>query len=176
MSDDKNKPDGEQGKPDGEPGKEVTPSKTYSEEEFKKVVAERQEVKEKLRKIEEEKKADAEKKALEEGKLKELLEAKNAELETERKARQEASSKAEKYEEQQKLLREQALSRIPDEQMRSIAGKLPDLSDVVAFADKYESENRGGPANGKGAKKAAESNPLRRLPGESFTDYQRRVG
>lgn len=114
-------------KPSDEGGKTVEP-KTYSEEEFKKVIAERDKAKEKVRKIEEDEKKALEAKAIEEGKLKEVLTAKEAELEA-------MKAKAAAYEASQAKLKEQTLAKITDEKMRSVAAKLPTVEDVMEFAD-----------------------------------------
>jgi hypothetical protein len=60
----------------------ATKSRTYSESEFKEVVAARDEAKRKLREREEAEQKIQQAKLLEEGKLKELLEAKNKEIES----------------------------------------------------------------------------------------------
>ena len=175
MSDDKEKGSEEQGKAGDTASSKAVEPKTWEDSEVKKIIAERQEFKQKLREIEEAKQKADEQKAIEEGETKKILEQRTAELATERKQREALEEKAQKYEEQQTQMRVKALERIADKDLRAIAEKLPDLSDVVAFADKYES-SQAGPATGKGAKKGAESNPLKRLPGETWTQYQRRVG
>jgi hypothetical protein len=103
--------------------------KTFSEEEFKKVIAERDKAKERLRKIEEDEKKAAETKAIEEGRIKEVLASTEAKL-------VEAEKKAKAYEESQAKLREKALANIKDVDMRKIAEKLPNVEDVVEFSEK----------------------------------------
>ena len=140
MSDDINKGSEEPTKT-VEPSGSTTTTKTYSEEEFKKVIAERDKAKEKVRLIEEAEKKALEAKAIEEGKAKEMLAAKDAELAT-------VKAKAEAYEAMQEKLKKQALEKVPPE-LRHIAEKLS-AEDALEFADKL-STNKVKPFTEKGA-------------------------
>jgi hypothetical protein len=122
--------------------------KNYSEEEFKKVIAERDKAKEKLRKIEEDEKKAQEQKAIEEGRIKEVLSATEAKLAT-------AEQKAKAYEEMQKDLRDKALSNIKDAEMRSAAEDITDLKKLIAFSEKV-SKTKIEPYNAKSASTAGE--------------------
>jgi len=113
-------------KADAEASKSAT--KSYSEEQFKELIAERDKAKEKLRKIEEDKKKAEETKAIEEGKLKEVLASKEAELAA-------ANKKAEAYEAQQTKLRESYLSKLSDED-KELASDIHDLDRLKKFVDK----------------------------------------
>ena len=113
-------------KADAEASKSAT--KTYSEEQFKELIVERDKAKDKLRKIEEDRKKAEEAKAIEEGKLKEVLASKEAELAV-------ANKKAEAYEAQQQKLRESYLSKLSDED-KELASDIHDLDKLKKFVDK----------------------------------------
>lgn len=103
--------------------------KTYSEEEFKKAVAERDKAKERLRLIDEETKKAAEAKAIEEGRIKEILADREAKL-------AEAEKKAKAYEESQAKVREKALANIKDPELKKFAEALPSVEMVLEFSEK----------------------------------------
>lgn len=110
-------------KPDGS----ATP-KTYSEEAFREVIAARDAAKAKLREREEADKKATDAKLLEEGKLKELLAAK----ETEIGALQGLKDKVAKYEAAEAAQREKLLKELPKEKRDLYAGvSLEVLQDVV---------------------------------------------
>lgn len=99
-------------------------------------------------KLAEDAKKAAELKAIEDGKSKELLTQKDAELEKARKEKEELQKVADAYKEQQKKIREGAIARIKDEDLKKIAEKLQDVQDVVDFVEKLE-KNKVIPFSGK---------------------------
>lgn len=114
-------------KPPADAGTEKQ-SKTYTEDYVKELIAERDKAKEKARKYDEEKKKIEEAKAIEDGRLKELLQQKESENLS-------LKERAEKYELSQNKLREQALARITDSELKKVAEKLPSVEDVISFAE-----------------------------------------
>lgn len=110
-------------KPDGT----ATP-KTYSEEVVKELIAQRDEVKRKLREREEADKKVTESKLLEEGKLKELLAAKEKELSD----LAPLKDKVAKYEAMEQAQREKLLKELPKEK-RELYASVPTevLQDMV---------------------------------------------
>jgi hypothetical protein len=116
--------------------------KVYPEKEMQESITRRQEALEKLRVRDEEDKKAADLKAKEEqdkqvaqGKTKEVLEAKIKEIAALQLTLDSANEKAAKYEAEQKAIREQALAKIKDEKLRTLAAKFTDVADVVAFAE-----------------------------------------
>ena len=110
MSDDKKEPDGSEKK-----------LKTYSEEEFKEVVSQRQTIKKqvedlekKLKAFEEVKKTEEEKKALEEGKYKELLEAQKKDAEALKLQLEAEKKEADAYRDYRKLVVEKVKEKLGD--------------------------------------------------------------
>ncbi len=103
-------------------------SKVYSEEEFKKLVAERDKAKEKLRARDEEDKKVADQKAIDEGRTKELLLQREQEL-------LDVKKKNVVFEEQQAKLRQGLLDKITDPSLKALAEKLPEIADVQVFVD-----------------------------------------
>lgn len=124
MSDDVKVPDGRE-----------TPQepKTYSEEEFKKAVAERDKAKTKLREREEEDRKAAEAKTIEDGKLKEVLAARDAEL-------TELRKKIDAVEAARQERRAKALDRVADPVLRKFAEKLTDAEEILEFLETLEAK------------------------------------
>ena len=112
-------------KPDGTE-KEPTPTKTYSEEEFKKAVAERDKAKAKVREIEDRDKKALEDKAIEEGKLKDVLSQKEAKL-------AELQAKIDAADAVRQERRAKALEKVTDPVMRKVAEKLTDDVEIAEF-------------------------------------------
>jgi hypothetical protein len=109
--------------------------KTYSEEAFKQLIAERDAAKEKARLYDEEKaKAEAEakkasdEKAIAEGNAKKLLAEREAAL-------TEAQKKLTAYEEADKATRQAAIGRLTDPKLKEVAEKLPTTADVLGFVE-----------------------------------------
>jgi hypothetical protein len=127
MSDDVKVADATQTAADAQAGKNSA-SKSYSEEEFKKVIEERDKAKEKARKYEEADKKAAEQKAVEEGRIKELLTQREAELDAVKK-------KAEAYEAQQSKLRESLIAKLPDGIDKEVGVTIPDLDKLTKFVE-----------------------------------------
>lgn len=102
--------------------------KTYSEEEFKKVVAERDKAKAKNRETEEKEKKAAEEKAIEEGRLKEVLAQKESLL-------ADAHKKLEAVETARQVSRQRVLDGITDPNVKRFAEKMGDESDIRDFLE-----------------------------------------
>ena len=155
-------PDGGQQAADAQAGQDKP---WRNEAEVKKIIVERDEAKARLKEIAEKEKKLAEDKAVAEGKVKEILAQKEAEL-------AEVKKKAELYEAEQKAIREQALEGLPDE-FKSFAEKLPSASDVLAFRKTIETK-QSAPYSGKGGTPEPEKR-FARKPGESLVDWSKRV-
>lgn len=97
--------------------------KQWTDEEVQKIISERDKTKNKLRSFEESAKKEEEKKLVEDGKLKELLQQKEITL-------QDLQLKANKYDDEMKRLKESALSKIKNEEVRGIAEKLESVDDI----------------------------------------------
>lgn len=113
---------------------------------------------EESKKAEELKKA-ADAKAIEDGKSKELLAQKELELTQAKKEREELEKKATAYEAQQKKIRDGAIEKIKDPDLKKIAEKLPDVQDVVDFVDKLE-KTKPGVYTGKSAGAGGNGKPV----------------
>jgi len=156
--------------------KEKQQSKTYSEKDFKDVVQQRQELKAKLAAIEDaQKKADEEKK-IGDGKINEVLKQREIELETIKKQLEEADKKAKAFEEQQGKIREQAISQLTDDKLKALASKLPGVDDVLEFV-KIHTESKVTTFDDKTKKAVGKDgeSPFKKLPNESFNQWQDRV-
>ena len=136
------------GKVEPKPEEKSTP-RNYSEDEFKEVVQQRQELKERLRALEEAEskrqadiKAAAEQKAIEEGKMKEVLDAKEKELES-------LKAKAVAYEEQQAKLRKSLVAQLEDDTDKKVAKEIASLDVLQEFVDARK-QDKSGPYGGKG--------------------------
>jgi hypothetical protein len=110
-----------------EPKTEVKAQEDGLQAELKKVIAERDKAKAKLREREEEDRKALEAKAIEEGKLKELLTARDAELSELKKYREsvEADRQAQKA---------RALEKVP-ESYRKFADKMSDAAEINEFLE-----------------------------------------
>jgi colicin import membrane protein len=122
-------------KADAEAAANATKMRTYSDEEFKKVVAERQEAKEKLRLLEEEKRKAADEKAKAEGKTAELLERSEKELSAIKAERDTLTADVAKYREKQEALKKSLLEKITDADLRTVGEKL-DVDALAILVDK----------------------------------------
>lgn len=132
-------------RPDGQSGSEEQHDKpkSYSEEQFKELVGQRDALKTRLRALEDDAKkrieADEEakkQKAIEEGKLKDILTETEAKLKT-------LSEKAEAYEKQQEKLRKSLISKISDKDLKAIAEDIGDLDKLQLFVDKHTKDLTG---------------------------------
>jgi hypothetical protein len=117
-------------------------SKSYSEEEFKKLIGERDKAKERLRLIDEAAKKATEEKQIQDGKAKELLAEKEARL-------VELEAKAKAYEDQQGKLRESLLGKLTDEADKIAGESIQDLDKLSRYVE-LRSQNKGEPFAGKG--------------------------
>jgi len=126
MSEEKG-PDGPEKKADAD--SQAKDTRTYSDEEFKKVIAERDKAKERLRLIDEDARKKIEAEQLEKGEAKKLLEQKETELAELRKTK-------ESYEKQQATLRDSYINALPDEADRMAAKYIPDIAELKEFVDK----------------------------------------
>lgn len=111
---------------------------------------------------------------LEQKRFQELLQARDSELETLKKERDQLATKAQSFEQQEKKIREEALKRITDPDVKKLAEKLPEVSDVVAFVEKFES-SKGSPFQGKPSSAGVDNNPLKPTKGESYQQWEARV-
>ena len=164
MSDDKQGSDEQQKEEESTSAKEAT-AKTYSEDEFKKVIAERQEAKEKARKYEEEKQKAEEEKAIADGKLADVL----ATTKEENKA---LKAFKEAREEEDRAMREELIGKLSDDD-KEIATDIANLSKLRKFVDKQtqaQSLNQG-----KGGKVDTSKDHLTPKPGESVFEYNNRI-
>lgn len=143
--------------------KQPVQAKVWSDDEVKKIIEERDNAKRKLRKIDEDTQKAAESKAIEEGKLKEVLEKQTAELESLRKFKE--SKDVEEI-----AVRESALTKLSDED-KEIAKELS-TPKLLAYVEKQTKQPP--PFNGKG-KPTEAPNPLAALPGETYQAWQRRI-
>jgi len=109
-------------------------TKSYSEEEFKAVVAQRDEIKKKLRDIEEAERKVSEAKKVEDGKAKELLAEKEKLLEV-------ANSQLENLKKNMDALRQELIGKIPDPELKALAEKLPDLADIQKLVEKSQQKS-----------------------------------
>ena len=156
----------EQKKPDGTSGKTDNP-KMWSDDDVKVIIAERDKAKEKARKYDDDKKKAEEAKAIEEGRLKEVLEGQKRELE-------ELRAYKTQRDEAEKLEREELMGKIKDDKDKEIATDLPSVDLVRKYVEKIESQT-GGPSPARGAKAATQdANPYKALEGETYTEWQRR--
>lgn len=139
------------------------------------------EINDKLKELEAEKnlRTEADKKAkedkmLDEKKYKELLDQRAKELEDVRAEAKKSQEIAAKFQEQQEKIRGEALSKIPDEELRALAAKFADPADVLAFVNKLESQ-RGAAHGGKLPPVDKETKPFERRAGEAVGDYMKRI-
>lgn len=151
---------------------EVKPENAIPYARFKEVNDQRKALEDKLKEREDADKKSADAKLIEEKKFDELLKQREAELATRRSEIASLQEKAKAYEEEQTALREQALAKIQDESLRTIAAKLPSTADIIAFGER--TAPKPGPSDAKGRPVGPE-NPLKAKPGESFSDWQRRT-
>jgi hypothetical protein len=119
--------------------------RSYSEEEFKKLVSERDKAKERLRLIDEAAKKAEEEKLVTEGKAKELLAQKEAEL-------SDLKAKATAYEEQERTLRESMTAKLTDEADKLVAPKLS-VAELTKLVE-LRQQKQAGPYTGKGTAQA----------------------
>lgn len=146
--------------------------KTVPYARFKEIIEERNRLRDAQQAREADEKKRQEQKLMEEQKYKELLSQRETELDQLRKENEAVQEKAKAYEAEQVKLRESALAKIKDEDMRNIASKLPTTADILAFTEKLETPQS--PFAAKGKPKEA-TNPLKALPGEDFRAYERRI-
>ena len=158
--------DAAKAKAEADAGKKPDNSKTWPDDEVRKIIEERDKAKQKLRAVDEEKKKAGEQKAIEEGKLKEVLAQKEAEL-------AEAQKKAQAFEDQQKVFRDGLLSKITDPKLKSIAEELS-IAKLQEFAESINTD-RGSPFSAKGKQSEADKNEFVRLAGETWPQYQARL-
>lgn len=160
--------DAEQKKLEGASGKTDNP-KTWSDDDVKAIIAERDKAKEKARKYDDDKKKVEEAKAIEEGRQNEVIVTQRQELETLRAYKTQRD-------EAEKLEREQLLGKIKDEDDKKIAEALPTVGLVRQYVAKIESQ-QAGPSGSRGAKSVPlDANPYKALPNETMSDWQRRIG
>lgn len=141
--------------------------KTWSDDEVKKIIAERDKAKEKLRVQDEEKRKAEEAKAIEEGKLKEVLASKETLL-------AEVQAKLTAYQEAEKADRETLLSQIKDEGDKKIGSELS-TANLRLYVEKISktsgpSEKRGALGGGDG-----DDSPYKRKSGETYQQYDARI-
>jgi len=96
--------------------------------EKKELIAQRDKLKAKLREIDEAKKKAEEDKAIEEGRLKEVLQSKEAEL-------KELRTKMEAVETARQESRQRALDKVTDPDMKKFAEKMSDASEILDFVE-----------------------------------------
>ena len=139
----------EEQKQPAEAGAGEKQTKTYSEEQFKELVAQRDDLKKRLRTFDEaeaKRKAEADssanQKAIEEGKAKETLKKLEDGLKS-------ADDKIKTYEEQLAKLRETLVSKLTDAVDHEVATKIPDLDTLTKFVE-ARTQAADGPAGGKG--------------------------
>lgn len=123
--------------------KQADAKRTYSDEEFKKLVAERDRAKERLRLIDEAAKKAEEDKKIQEGKAQELLAEKQLRLD-------ELEAKAKAYEEQQGKLRDSLLGKLTDEADKIAGESIKDLDKLSRYVE-LRTQKQGGPFGGKGS-------------------------
>lgn len=107
---------------------EVKQIKQWTDDEVQKIISERDKTKNKLRNFEDGVKKIEEQKLIEDGKLKELLMQKETQL-------TDLQSKATKYDDDMRKLKEHSLSKIDNEDLRSIASKLESVDDIVKIGE-----------------------------------------
>ena len=156
-------PDGDQKKADAASEQEAKPWR--NEAEIKKIIADRDKAEAKLKEIAEKEKKQAEEKAIADGKTKEILAQKEAEL-------ADAKKKAELYEQEQKAIREQALAQITDDEVRAMGEELS-TPKLLALAKKFNTE-RGHPFSSR-APMEQPTDDLKARPGETQRDYEIRM-
>jgi chromosome segregation ATPase len=141
--------------------------KSYSEEEFKKLIGERDKAKERLRLIDEAAKKAAEEKQISEGKAQELLAEKQKRLD-------ELEAKAKLYEDQERTLRESLLGKLNDEADKLVAPHLS-VAELTKLVE-LRSQNKGEPFAGKGQGKPGklDVNSLGKNYGEIEAELRRR--
>ena len=150
--------------------------KLYSDEEMKESIRRRDEALKKLDKFEAEEKKSKEAKLLEEKKYEELVKTKSSELEREQLEKKSLAEKVKAYEEREQKERDELLATIKDDKDKEIASALPSVDLVRKFVEKIESQT-GGPSTARGVKTATQdASPFKALEGESYTEYQRRLG
>ena len=137
-------------------------TKSYSEEEFKAVVAQRDEIKKKLRDIEEAERKVSEAKKVEDGRAKELLAEKEKLLEV-------ANSQLEILKKNMDALRQELIGKIPDPELKALAEKLPDLADIQKLVEK--SQKSPGTFEGRGASDLKGSG----IKAKDMIDWQRQM-
>lgn len=142
------------------------PAKVWDNAEVQKIIAERQEAKERLRKIDEDTRKASEAKAVEEGRTKELLAEKEKELEQLRKFKESIDA-------EQSAIRQQALSKLTDED-REIAAELS-TAKLLAFVERQTKQTKTPPASVRGASTDAAESTVAFLPGESAEAYAARM-
>lgn len=107
---------------------EVKQIKQWTDDEVQKIISERDKTKSKLRNFEDGVKKIEEQKLIEDGKLKELLMQKETQL-------TDLQSKATKYDDEMKRLKEHSLNKIDNEDLRSIASRLESIDDIVKIGE-----------------------------------------
>lgn len=103
-----------------------------SDDEVKKIIAERDKAKEKARKYEDDEKKRAEQKRIEEGELKTVLAEKEKMI-------ADLQSKASAFEAQQNKLRESIIAKVPEE-FKDVAVDIHDIDKLSAFVDKINAQ------------------------------------
>ena len=116
--------------------------KMYPEEEVKKLIAERDKAKEKLRAREEEEKKAKEEAAVANGQAAELLKQRDAELAEAKKIVTAALEKEQK-------LRESLINKLSDDVDKSVASNIKDLDTLNAFVEKQTKQPDPKTFNGK---------------------------
>jgi len=158
--------DAAKAKADAEAQKKPDEKKTWPDDEVKKIIDERDKAKEKARKYDEDKRKAEEAKAIEEGKLKDVLAQREAEL-------TEARKEADAYKLQQSTFRDGLLSKVNDPKLKSIAAELS-IPKLQEFVDTLNTE-KGNPFSGKHGAQGDRKSEYERIPGENYQQYQVRV-
>ena len=153
-------------KAEAEASKKPDSPKTWPDDEVKKIIEDRDKAKHLLRSIDEANKKSEEQKAIEEGKLKEVLAKREAEL-------VEALNKAQAFEDQQKALRDGLLSKITDPKLKSIAEELS-IAKLQEFTESINTD-KGNPFSAKGKPTEGNKSDFERRDKESWPEYQARV-
>lgn len=153
---------------------DVKPENTVPYGRFKEINDKLKELEAAEAKRAEDEKKSKEAKMLDEKKYKELLDTKDRELAKAAKEMAEVAEKAKRFEETQTKIRDEALAKIEDKELRSLAEKFADPADVLAFVEKT-TQKRGGPYGDRGKPPEKESDPLKKRKDESWSEWNTRI-
>jgi hypothetical protein len=148
-------------------------SKTYSEEEFKKLIEERDKAKDKARKFEDAEKKATEEKAIKAGEFDKVKSTYEVEIAKKDAEIAELAKKAAKADELDRMTREKALAKITDPKLQGIATELS-TARLMELVETIETE-KGSPFSGKQKSTPDKTNPYNALPGENYKTWQERI-